>query len=246
MIKDKYAVVTGTSRGIGRAVAEKLAQCGADLFVCARTRTDEFEEWVTQLQIQTNRKIMSVYFDLQDENQIKEAFLQIKKASVPIDILVNVAGSVYSANFQMTGISKMKELFAINYFNQIQFTQYILKLMLKQHKGSIVNIASSGGIDGNPGRTAYNATKASIISTTRTMAKELGKNGIRVNAIAPGLIDTDMARNYTPDSIMKLELENTCMGRIGKAEEVANVVEFLASDAASYVTGQVWRVDGGM
>lgn len=246
MVENKCAVVTGTSRGIGRAVVEKLAYSGADVFVCARVETESFKSWAAFLQEKTGRSIIPVYFELQDAGQIKEAFLKIKKSQLPVDILVNAAAGVHNANFQMTGSAKLQELFGINYFSQVQFTQYILKVMLRQRRGSIINIASSGGIDGNPGRTAYNATKAAVISTTKTMARELGKNGIRVNAVAPGLVDTDMARDNTPEDVMKRELERTCMGRIGRPEEIANVVEFLASDASSYVTGQVWRVDGGM
>lgn len=246
MVKNKCAVVTGTNRGIGHAIVEKLAYSGADVFACARTETEDFKNWAACLQEKTGRSVIPIYFELQDTGQMKEAFLKIKRSQLPVDILVNAAAGVHNANFLMTSSGKLQELFEINYFSQIQFTQYILKIMLRQKNGSIINIASSGGIDGNPGRTAYNATKAAVISTTKTMARELGKNGIRVNAVAPGLIDTDMARDNTPEDVMQRELDSTCMGRIGRPEEIANVVEFLASDASSYVTGQVWRVDGGM
>lgn len=246
MLKGKTAVVTGTARGIGKAVAEDFARNGADVFVCARTQTDQFAGWCRELSTKYNVRIIPLFFDLRDEAMVKAAFGQIRSQKCPVDILANVAGYVMNANFQMTGMGNMQELFEINFFSQIRFTQYIVKLMMKKRSGSIINIGSTGGIDANAGRMAYNAGKAAVMTASRTLARETGPYGIRVNAVAPGLTDTDMAREYTPADVLERELSATCLGRMGNPEEVAHVVTFLASDLSSYVTGQVWRVDGGM
>ncbi|MCR4817530.1 MAG: SDR family oxidoreductase [Fretibacterium sp.] len=246
MLRGKVAVVTGASRGIGHATVEKLAQNGADVWACVRGQTDEFKDWCTHLSSQCSVSVTPLAFDLTNETEQREAFGVIRKSEKPIDVLVNAAGAVFNATFLMTKRHDAENLFAVNYFSQLQWTQYILKTMLRQKRGSIVNIASSGGIDANAGRTAYNASKAAVIATTQTMAKELGPTGIRVNAVAPGLTDTDMARNFTPKDVMSTELEHSCLKRMGQPEEIANVILFLASDMSSFVTGQVWRVDGGM
>ncbi|MCM1185088.1 MAG: SDR family oxidoreductase [Lachnoclostridium sp.] len=246
MLQGKNAVITGSNRGIGKATAEVFAANGCNLWVCARREQDEFWDWCRNLSKEKNVRVEPLFFDFMDDDGMHLAFDSIKKSGIPVDILVNVAGAVFNANYLMTQKNKLEELFNINYFSQVQWTQYIIKLMRKQKKGSIVNVTSSGAIDGNAGRTAYNASKAAIISTTKTMARELGIYGIRVNAIAPGLTDTDMARDYTPEEIMTREIESSSLKRIGKPEEIANVIAFLASDLSSYVTGQTWRVDGGM
>lgn len=246
MVNGKRAIVSGANRGIGHAIVEDLAENGANIFACARKQSEEFEIWCRKIAQKNHVEVIPIYFDLNESEQIKEAFQKIKATKEPIDILVNVAGNVFNANFQMTSIEKTQELFQINLFAQMQFTQYILKIMTRQKSGSIINIASSGGIDANAGRTAYNASKAAVITMSQTLAKEVGGLGIRVNVVAPGLVDTDMARNYTPQDTMEIELNASCLKRIGTPQEIAHVVSFLGSDLSSFVTGQVWRVDGGM
>ena len=146
----------------------------------------------------------------------------------------------------MTSVAKMKEVFEINYFSQILLTQSITKIMARQKAGSIINISSSAAIEGNEGRMAYASSKAAIIASTKVMAKELAMYNIRVNAIAPGLTETDMMQGSTSKEALENTLQRICMRRIGKPEEIANVALFLSSELSTYMTGQVLRVDGGM
>lgn len=246
MVNNKNVIVTGTNRGIGKAIVQTFAQNGANVWACARNNNNLFEDWCNKISEENNVWVKPVYFDFEDFDKMKKAFLKIKQEKQDIDILVNVAGIVENATYLMTSQKSLNKIFEVNYFSQIQFTQYITKIMMRQKKGSIVNIASSAGIDANVGRTAYNASKAAVISTTKTMSKELGNYNIRVNAVAPGLTNTDMAIYNTPKDVMDYEIQHCSLKRIGEPNEIANVVVFLASDLASYVTGQVWRVDGGL
>ena len=146
----------------------------------------------------------------------------------------------------MTSQTKLREVFDINFFSKMLLTQLITKKMCRQKSGAVVNISSSAGIDGNEGRVAYAASKAAVLSATKVLARELARHNIRVNAIAPGLTNTDMMVESTSDNALKEILDGSCMGRIAMPEEIANVALFLSSDLSSYMTGQVLRVDGGM
>ena len=146
----------------------------------------------------------------------------------------------------MTSIKKLKEVFEIDFFSQTVFTQYILKSMIKNKKGSILYISSSSALDGNEGRSAYSSAKAAMISQAKVLSRELGIYNIRVNAIAPGLTDTDMMKQNTPKEIIKDVISRTSLKRVADAKEIANAALFLSSDLSTYITGQVVRVDGGM
>ena len=246
LLQGKSAIITGCNRGIGKAMLEVFAKNGANIWACARKEEAGFADFVATLARQTGVKIMPVYFDLADSEQVKAAVAAIKNSQMPVDILVNNAGIIFTALFQMTPIEKMKEIFETNFFAQMLFSQYISKIMTRQKKGCIINFSSSAGIEGNEGRVAYAASKAAIINVTKVMARELAVNNIRVNAIAPGLTQTEMMASSTPADALVQTLQRICMKRVGQPEEIANAALFLASDLASYVTGQVLRVDGGM
>ncbi len=246
MLQGKNAVITGCNRGIGKACMEVFARQGANLWVCVREKNSEFLEYVDFLRESCQVECTPLFFDLLDTQAMKEAYMTIKKEKKPVDILVNNAGAVHSALYRMTDEKSVREMNDINLIGGMNLTQYILKIMSRQRSGAIVNLASSGGIDCNAGRVAYNISKAAVIAATKTLAKEVGTLGIRVNAVAPGLTKTDMALNHTPKELMDDTLMHTALGRMGEPKEIANVIAFLASDYASYVTGQVWRVDGGM
>ena len=223
-----------------------FAKNGASIWACVRQLDDDFIDFTKGVEDDHEVNITPVPFDLADEGQVKEGINTIRSAKQPVDILVNNAGVIFTALFQMTSVAKMKEVFEINYFSQMLLTQSITKIMTRQKCGRIVNISSSAAIEGNEGRTAYASSKAAMIASTKVMAKELAIYNISVNAIAPGLTETDMMQGSTPKEVLEYTLQRISMKRVGKPEEIANVALFLSSELSTYMTGQVLRVDGGM
>jgi len=241
----KTAVVTGCNRGIGQKVVEKLARSGADIICCIRKENDEFSLWLEGLKQQFGVHVEVLYFDMLDENSIKEGLKPLLQRKQKVDILVNNAGVATGSFLQMTSMSKLKEVFQINFFSQVLVTQIISKLMMRQKSGAIVNMGSVAGLENFAGYTAYGSSKAAIMYFTRTLAKELAPYNIRVNAVAPGLTDTGMA-GQMEEKAWKEMVGRTDMNRLGRPEEIANLIVWLASDEASFITSQIYRADGGM
>jgi 3-oxoacyl-[acyl-carrier protein] reductase len=246
LLINKTAVITGCAKGIGKSMLELFAQHGASLWACCRKPTYEFETHIDVLTKTHGVNITPVYFDLSDPEQVRAAAKTILSSKSRVDILVNNAGVTFNALFQMTTLEKLKEIFEVNFFSQMLFTQHLLKIMVRQKSGSIVNIASSAALDGNPGRSAYGASKAALICVTKALAAELADSNIRANAIAPGITKTDMVAASMTEEVIQKTIETTAMKRIGLPMEIAGAALFLASDLSSYITGQVFRVDGGM
>ena len=246
LLKNKTAVVTGCNRGIGKKILEVFSDNGATVFACVRNISKEFKSNINEIEQNTKNKIIPIQFDLSNESQIKEAANSILSSNKSIDILINNAAMIHTAIFQMTSIKKLKEVFEIDFFSQTNFTQYILKSMVKNKKGSILYISSSSALDGNEGRSAYSSAKSALIAQSKVLSRELGVHNIRVNTIAPGLTDTDMMKKNTTQETIKDVLSRVSLRRIASTEEIANTALFLSSDLSSYITGQVIRVDGGM
>lgn len=244
MLEGKNIILTGSNRGIGKTVLEKLVQNGANVWACARCFSQEFEDVIKALSDQYHVWVRPVYFDLTDDAAIKDAVSGIIKEKLAIDVLINNAGIAYGGLMQMTPVNKIKEVFQVNYFAPIQIIQMVSKVMMRQKSGNVINMASVGGIETNPGYLAYGSSKASIIWATQSIAKELGGFNIRVNAVAPGLTDTDMG-NYKTKEELEKTIERTSLKRMAQPGEIADTVLFLASDRSSFITGHILRVDGG-
>lgn len=246
-LQKKCALVTGANRGIGKAVVKQFAEHGVKkIYAHARKNTEEFISECEQLQSQYDVEVCPVFFDALDGEAMKQAMAKLRKEKAVIDILVNNIGTVGSIQlFSMTPIEQMRETFSINFFSQIQLTQLVSRFMMQQKAGCIVNVSSCAGIDGDTGMLDYVSSKSAWIGATKRLAIELGAYGIRVNAVAPSLTDTHMG-NQMSEELKKQTLDRCIMKRMGRPEEIANVITFLASDLASFVNGQVIRVDGGM
>ena len=244
MLKGKNAIITGANRGIGWEAVKKFASQGINIWACARKENSEFEERLMRLSKECDVWIKPIYFDLCNEKEVKEGIKRIAGEKASVDILINNAAIPYGALFQMTPINKLREVFEINYFMPVLIMQLVVKMMIKQRRGVIVNIASIGGIETNPGYLAYGSSKAALIWATQSIAKELAAYQIRVNAIAPGLTETEMGNYKSVEEIQQV-FNRTPMKRMAKPSEVVNAMLYLVSEQSSYVTGQVLRVDGG-
>lgn len=246
MVSGKNIVVTGCLQGIGKETLTVMAEHGANVFACAYKQTDEFEQYCAELAEKNNVNVWPVYFDMMDNNSIKEAAKKIQSQKVEIHGLVNIAGINKDAFFNMVTYQDMLDTFQVNFFSQIIFTQYIVKLMQrKKTPGSIAFTSSITAFDGNEAQLSYGASKAALVGAMKTMALELGKTGIRVNAVAPGVIKTPMTEALD-ESIIEKKVKTMDMPRMGTAREVAELFLFLMSDLSGHISGQTIRVDGGI
>jgi 3-oxoacyl-[acyl-carrier protein] reductase len=243
-MSEKNAVITGTSRGIGREMVYTFARNGYNIWACARQKSLEYEEELAELSEKTKVRITPVYFDMADEQEVKDAMKGILKEKRTVDVLINNAAVAHSGLLNMTSLGKMREVYEVNVFSQVLIMQLLSRQMIRQKSGSIINMCSAGGIEANPGYLAYGSSKAAIIWITRSVAKELAEYNIRVNGIAPGLIATDMGQFKSEEEREKVLLR-TPMHRMGMPEEVAKAALYLASDDAAYITGHIMQVDGG-
>ena len=244
-LKNKTAVITGCNRGIGLSVLENFSQNGANVIACVRKNSEEFKTKVENLSKKYGNKINVVSFDLEKENEIDEGFIKIKKITKEIDILVNNAGINQMSLFQMTSLKTFRSVFEINFFSIVNFTQKILKLLKKNKFSKIINISSNAAILSNAGRAAYSPSKAALISFTEVLSKELSNYKINVNAIAPGLVNTDMMKN-TPQKVVEEALKNTPLSKAAEPNDVANASLFLASGQSNHITGETIFITGGM
>lgn len=242
MLKDKVILVTGAGRGIGRATALLLAEHGAKVIVNYNRSEKEVEEVISLVREKGNEAI-KIKANVAKEEEVKEMFSKIKKEFGGIDVLVNNAGIMNSNLLLMTKTDEFDEIVETNCKGVFLCMRAATKMMMKKMSGKIINISSIVGLKGNKGQIVYSGSKAFLIGLTKSAAKELGMYGISVNAVAPGLIDTDMTKDLKEEIKQDL-LNDISLGRIGTPEDVAKVILFLCSELSDYVSGQVIGIDG--
>lgn len=252
LLLNKVCIITGAAQGIGKGIAEQFAADGAIVYACD-LREGSMDEWAKECtekfgdcKSPQTGKVIPMYFDVSDAAAVKNAFMSIFKAEKRIDALVNNAGVVFNKKIGMIVRQETELMFRINVIAVIEMVQLCSRLMARNGGGSIVNIASVTAVLGSPGQSAYSATKGAIISFTKSAAKELAPQGIRVNAVAPGIVKTErFAELYESDGAkIDQRISRIGLGRLGTPEDVANACAFLASDRASYISGEILGVNG--
>jgi len=242
VLNDKVMLITGASRGIGRATALLAAANHAKVIVNYRS-SDGAARDLVDLVKQDGGDAIAIQADVSNENDVKRMFRTIKETYGHLDILVNNAGIMKNNLLIMTPMREFDEMVATNCKGSFLCLQYAAKMMMKKKSGKIINLSSIVGVNGNSGQIVYSASKAFIVGMTKSAAKELGQFGISVNAVAPGIIDTDLTKDLK-DEIRQQLISNVALGRIGTPEDVAKVIVILSSSYSDYISGQVIGVDG--
>lgn len=245
LLEKKVCIITGAAQGIGHAIAERFAADGAVVYACDM-KTGSMDEWAAECGERNSTKVVPMYFDVTDAAAVKSAFMTAFKSEGKIDVLVNNAGVVFNKKIGMIMRPETELMFRVNVIAVIEMIQLVSRLMARNGGGSIVNIASVTAVLGSAGQSAYSATKGAIMSFTKSAAKELAPMGIRVNAVAPGIVKTERFAELYDESGDKIDarIQKIALGRLGTPEDVANACSFLASERASYISGQILGVDG--
>lgn len=244
LLENKICIVTGASKGIGKAIASMLAKNGAVVYAIARD-IDSLQDWAVDLSASHETRVIPLALDITDYTLVKQQIIEIKSKENRIDVLVNNAGMVTYEMISMIDMNRFKQMWEVNVTAVLFLTQLVSRIMSRQNKGSIINISSLVGEKGASGQTAYATTKGAVIALTKSAAKELAPLGIRVNAIAPGMVATDRFLNEM-ESRFKNKTDQIGMGRVAEPEEIAELGVFLASDASAYITGQIVAIDGSL
>lgn len=242
LLNEKVVLVTGAGRGIGRKIAEKFAKEGAIVYINDLNEQDLkwSEEYLAE-----GMYLYPLPFDVCDFQLTKNRILYIWKKQGKFDVLVNNAGLISYELLHMIDFSQLRKMFEVNVLALIHLLQLASKLMMRQRSGSIINMASIVGIKGAKGQLAYSATKGAVVSVTKSASKELSEYGIRVNAVAPGMVATERFKDVVEKKFAN-KVPDIGLGRMATPEEIAEVYLFLASDMSNYITGQVINVDGGL
>lgn len=238
------AIITGGSRGIGAAIARKLAQNGCDVVISYRSEADKAAAIVAECQA-FGVRAMAVQADVGNEEDCRRLTQEARDAFGPIGILVNNAGITRDGLSMRMSLQQFTDVIDANLTGTFMMCRAVLPDMTKARQGRIINLTSVAGLYGNAGQVNYSASKAGVIGLTRSLAKEVGSRQITVNAVAPGFIETDMTGTLN-ETIRQNALKSITLGRFGQPEEIAETVAFLASPAAAYITGQVLEVSGGI
>lgn len=245
LLTGKISLVTGAGRGIGRVIAEQLAADGAVVYVNDLNEGD-MVTWARKCATDYDTKVVPICFDVTDSKALKNGLMAVYKTEGHIDIVVNNAAIIQNQKLGMVTKELLSKMYNVNVFAVIDMIQIVSRLMARTGGGSIVNIASITGVVGSPGQVAYSSTKGAVLALTKSAAKELSPNQIRVNAVAPGIIRTERFEELYEASGDKIDqrISRIALGRLGTPQDVANAVAFLASDRASYISGHVLGVDG--
>lgn len=237
----RVAIVTGGSKGIGKQIVVDLEKQGAKVYSLSASTGMAIEDFSEASSL--NQRIVQVKCDITKEDEVNQVFQFIKTNENALDILINNAGVEYDERIGMLSASHSNDMINVNLMAPIRLTEKAFKMMMRRKSGVILNITSVVGEIGNEGQSVYSATKGGLIAFTKSSAKELSRFGIRVNAVSPGLVDTGMFKEANSD-YMEKRISAIKLGRMGQTKDISNMIVFLCMDEASYVTGQVIRVDG--
>ena len=243
-LKGQVALVTGASRGIGRAAAKALARAGAAVAINYQ-RSREAAEVLAESLCEDGAEAVAVAADVTDAGQVKAMVEQVQGSLGPVTVLVNNAGITRDGLLVRLSDDDLDEVLSVNLRGAFLASRAVARGMMKAKGGSIINVSSVIGRRGNAGQSNYAAAKAGLIGMTKSLARELGPRGVRVNAVAPGYVETDMTAQL-PENMKEEILKNTPLGRLATPEDVASAIVFLASPASSYITGAVIAIDGGV